>query len=185
MNEIPRERIEKAAQGDRTAFEEIYHGCIGYVFNTALRVTQSREAAQDVSQEVFVTLYAQLKNFRYESRLTTWLYRITVNKAINYMRAETKIKHKDVDANEIDSPCENAVYAQAEQEERSGLIDRLLGMLTPDQRVCIVLRNMENLSYADIAEVLHTNVNVVRSRLKRAREKLLSVRKEVLYGDMP
>lgn len=184
MKEIPFQIIDKAANGDRAAFEEIYHACAGYVFNTALRMTQSRESAQDVSQDVFVTLHAHLKDFRYQARLTTWIYRITVNKAINYMKAERKMKRADVDVADVQVPCENSVYTKAENDERSRIVDKLLGMLTPDQRACLVLRNIEGLSYADIAQALRTNINVVRSRLKRAREKLLSLRNEVMGHEM-
>jgi RNA polymerase sigma-70 factor (ECF subfamily) len=184
MKEIPFQIIDKAANGDRAAFEEIYHACAGYVFNTALRMTRSRESAQDVSQDVFVTLYDHLKDFRHESRLTTWIYRITVNKAINYMKAERKIKKADADAGDVEVVCENSIYAKADNDERSRIIDKLLGMLTTDQRACVVLRNIEGLSYADMARVLNININVVRSRLKRAREKLLSLRNEVMHHEM-
>jgi len=76
------------------------------------------------------------------------------------------------------------VAEKSEREHNEGVINRLLGVLTPEQRACIVLRSMEGLSYKEMADVLAIDVNAVRSRLKRAREKLLSVRKEVLENEL-
>ena len=184
MIEISEEIIKKAAEGDRPAFETIYHASAGYVFNVALRMTRNQEAAQEVSQEVFITLYYKLKDFRHQSRLMTWIYRITVNKAINYMKKDAKFKKTDVDVESLDVCRENEIRAKVEREYHERVIDKLLGMLTPDQRACIILRNIEGLSYADIAKVLHIKINAVRSRLKRAREKFLFFRKGVMTNEM-
>ncbi len=70
------------------------------------------------------------------------------------------------------------------QEDYQNIIDRLLNSLNPDQRMCIILRNIEGLSYEDIAQTLNTNINTVRTRLKRAREKLLSLKEEVMSHEI-
>jgi RNA polymerase sigma-70 factor (ECF subfamily) len=75
----------------------------------------------------------------------------------------------------------NEVHAQIDQEHQSKLVESLLAELNPDQRACVVLRDIQGLSYEEIAETLNININTVRSRLKRSREKLLSLRKKVDY----
>lgn len=180
MIEISQETIQQAARGNEAAFDTIYHATAGFVYNTALRVTRDRELAREISQEVYVTLFDKLKTFRHESRLTTWLYRVTVNKAINLMKSESRMRRADVDLDHAAAHVAPEAGAREEQEQRQRVIDRLLDLLTPEQRACVVLRNLEGLSYARIAGVLGVGVDVVRSRLRRAREKFLSARREVM-----
>jgi len=180
MTEISPQTIQQAARGNEAAFDTIYHTTAGFVYNTALRVTRNRELAREISQEVYVTLFNKLKTFRHESRLTTWLYRITINKAINLMKSESRMKRADAELDHVAAHVAPEAAAREEQEQRRRVIDRLLGLLTPEQRACVVLRNFEGLSYARIAEVLGIGVDVVRSRLRRARQRFLSARREVL-----
>lgn len=176
MQDIPRELIEKAALGDMEAFEVIYRVTSGFVYNVALRVTGGRESAQDVTQEVFIKVYKGLKGFRFGSSFKTWIYRITVNLAIN---AYNKGKRHESRTVEYDDAIENVPAAERTEGEidrtdNEELIKQVLGSLNPDQRACVVLRNMEGLSYEEIAKTLRVNINTVRTRLKRARERILS-----------
>lgn len=186
MQEIEQGLLTRAAQGDMQAFEELYKATSGFVYNVAYRVVENKEDAQEVAQEVYLTVYHKLKEFRFESSFKTWVYRITVNQAINMVKKESKTRDKTQTFDEaIDPPAvEGDIVAQVEKEHQEKIIEELLGALNPDQRACVILRNIEGLSYEEIAEALKLNINTVRTRLKRAREKMLALKRQVVYGQL-
>ncbi len=187
MLDIDDDVIRRAAQGDAGAFEAILKSYGDLVFNVSLRVVRHREDAEEVAQEVFLTIYRKLKDFQWRSSFKTWVYRVTINTAINYAKRVAGMKNRSVEYNEAVHAGESSpsdVQQSAEKEYAQGVVDRLLGELSEEQRACIVLRNMEGLKYEEIAGVLGIDINAVRSRLKRARVKLLSVRDEVMANEM-
>jgi len=175
MIEVPRDLIEQAASGDETAFEEIYKLTSDYVYTVAYRVTGNIEDAQEVTQDVFVSIYRNLWKFKFRSSMKTWIYRITVNKAINYYnRNKKKKKHETPDEAAMRyKGTQPDIYASMNREDGQKKISLMMKTLNPDQRACLMLRAVEGLSYEEIAETLKININTVRTRLKRGREKLL------------
>ena len=179
--------VKAAAGGDINAFEEIYRLTQGFVYSVAMRVTQNHAAADDVAQEVFIKLYSSLKGFQFASSFKTWVYRITVNTAINYYHKsgrEQKIK-SDRDLVMEHREREESPLRAGEQEDNKRLVDLLLAKLNPDQRACVVLREIEGLDYKEIAGALKVNINTVRSRLKRARETLSMYAKKEACNELP
>lgn len=187
MKNIPPELIAKAAGGDMAAFEEIYGRTSGFVYGIALRVLGNRSEAEDVTQEVFIRVYKNLKGFGFRSSLGTWLYRITMNATLNarkrYTRdADRKIEYNDETHGLAKGPPPGD---EASRLEREKVVAGLLETLSPEHRACIVLREIEGLSYEEMADALHININTVRSRLKRAREALVaSGRREVSSDEL-
>ena len=186
MEEIAKDILIRASQGDIQAFESIYKASSGFVYNVALRVVNNREDALEVAQDVFMIIYHKLKGFRFESSFKTWVYRITANCAINFSKKSFRAKTVPYeDAFACPPVGGGAVLNEAQtwmdQEHQSRLVENLLAELNCDQRACVVLRDIQGLSYEEIARALNININTVRSRLKRSREKLLSVRKQVDY----
>lgn len=177
MEDIPKETLVKASQGDMQAFEQVYKASSGFVYNVALRVVNNREDAMEVAQEVFMTLYYKLKNFRFESSFKTWVYRITANSAINFAKRSSRTKSVPFEETWGEGAVDNEARAKLEHEDQSQMIESMLAEFNPDQRACVVLRDIQGLSYEEIARALGININTVRTRLKRAREKLLSLRK--------
>jgi RNA polymerase sigma-70 factor (ECF subfamily) len=176
MQDISRDVLMAASGGDRDAFETIYRASSGFVYSIACRITGNVHSAQDVTQDVFLKVYKNLNRFRFRSSFKTWIYRITVNSALNSCRRISKRLSKEVEYNDAlnvtdsgDSPRETV-----ERGDNEELLKSMLSVLNPDQRACIVLRGIDGLSYREIAEVLDVNINTVRSRLKRAREILLA-----------
>jgi len=94
MREIPEDSIKRAQDGDIGAFEEIYRAASGYVYTIALRITDNREDAQEVAQDVFMNVYRKLRDFRFGASLKTWLYRITVNAAINLVKKNQGLRKR-------------------------------------------------------------------------------------------
>ena len=181
MEEIAKDILVKASQGDRRAFEEVYKANSSFVYNVAFRIVNNREDALEVAQEVFMTIYHKLKDFRFESSFKTWIYRITANTAINYAKKISRSKTVPFTEEFGEGAVFNEVETQIEQEHQGQVVEKLLGELNSDQRACVVLRDIQGLSYEEIARSLNININTVRSRLKRSREKLLSLRKQVDY----
>lgn len=181
MQDISKETITLAAVGDLAAFEEVYKHTSGFVYNVALRLLGEREDAQEISQDVFITIYKKLNTYRFESSLKTWIYRITFNLAVNRLKKRNKERQRMIPYEDaIGLPWEEENFKRNEdgifQADNEKLIDNLLGALNPDQRACIILRNLQGLSYQEIAEALKININTVRTRLKRARERLIALR---------
>lgn len=176
MEDIPVDIAIKASRGDIEAFEKIYKAASNYVYNIAFRITGNKEDAEEVTQDIFLKIYNNLKYFHYRSSIKTWIYRITVNTAINAFKRRSKVLDRTVDYYEdtIHKPTSEILKERIDREENEILVKRLLGALNPEQRACVVLRDIEGLSYTEIADTLKININTVRSRLKRAMEKLLS-----------
>ncbi|MFC1576204.1 RNA polymerase sigma factor [Candidatus Omnitrophota bacterium] len=175
MNAISQDLIDKASRGDIKAFEEIYKGTSGFVYNVALRVARSTTSADDITQDVFMKVYKNLSKFNYRSSLKTWIYRITVNTAINYQKAEAKHTDRRADYDTViqSAHAEERVRDNVTKGDEKERLSLFLETLTPEQRACIVLKEIEGLKYREIADALKINVNTVRSRLKRARRNLL------------
>jgi RNA polymerase sigma-70 factor (ECF subfamily) len=181
MEDISKDTLIRASQGDMKAFEEVYKASSSFVYNVAFRVVNNREDALEVAQEVFMIIYNKLKEFRFESSFKTWAYRITANYAINFAKKNSRAKTVPFEESFGEGAVQSEAQTHIDQEHQEGLVEKLLGELGPDQRACVVLRDIQGLSYEEIAQTLNININTVRSRLKRAREKLLSVRKQVNY----
>ena len=182
ITNISDETIKRAANGDEGAFEAIYRSCFSFVSNVSYRIVSKKDEAEDVCQEVFITIYRKIGTFRGESSLKTWVYRITINCALKYAQRKSKENKGMVELND-NFPAESQtkdVRHKMDEQKNEQIVRDLLNKLSPDQKICIVLRSMEGLRYHEIAETLNIPINTVRSRIKRARETMMALRKEVL-----
>jgi RNA polymerase sigma-70 factor (ECF subfamily) len=186
MQDISDDILVRASRGDTEAFKIIYDAASGFVYNVVYRVVGHKEDAEEVTQEVFLTVYHKLKDFRFQSSFKTWVYRVAVNSAINYAKKVSKERNRTVEYDEQLNAVGVPEEARAEMDRGvyRRTVDELLSKLNPEQRACVVLRNIEGLSYQEIAEALKININTVRSRLKRGRESLLALRKEVVSHEL-
>src|SRR5580704_16965451 len=111
MEDISKDTLIKASQGDIQAFEEVYKASSSFVYNVAYRVVNNREDALEVPQEVFMIIYHKLKTFRFETSFKTWAYRITANYAINFAKKASRAKTVAFDENF----GEGAVFSDAQE----------------------------------------------------------------------
>ncbi len=166
--------------GEDCSFEDIYRGHSGMVYRLALRMLSRVEDAEEVTQQVFLAVHRSLKTFEGKASLKTWIYRIAVNCSLNLLK---KRKNRfEVPWMEGFDPADTKSVTEqkiAAEEGQSKVAD-LLECLNEDQKVCILLRAQEGLTYEEIADVLHINVNTVRSRLSRARMTLIAQKKGLL-----
>lgn len=175
--------ITRLQAGERFAFEELVNKYQGSVYSLALRLTNDREDARDVTQETFLKVYNNIGRFRGDAHLRTWIYRITVNQVANqqrWWRRRRREKTISIDANNQDDmglsqslPCPGQTpEQQALAAEQRRMIVAAVGKLKFDFRVAVILRDIEGLSYEEIAETLEVSVGTVKSRIARGREDL-------------
>ncbi|MFH1857876.1 MAG: RNA polymerase sigma factor [Candidatus Omnitrophota bacterium] len=185
MHSISNDLLIRASEGNIEAFEEIYKAASGFVYSTALRITKSTSDAEEITQDVFLKVYRNLKSFGFRSSFKTWLYRVTVNTALNtYKKISQELSRRvDDDIERKEDPSSEGAREAVEQKDAEKKLASLLEVLSPEQRACILLREIEGLSYWEIAGALGININTVRSRLKRARETLLAHPKSEVMQD--
>lgn len=186
MQEIEKELIVRAGEGDMRAFHEIYQKAAGFVYSLAYRVVGRKHDAEEVTQDVFLKLHRNLRNFKFESAFKTWLYRVAVNTALNHKKMKNRIERREIDQGDEEVGVTHAdAPKNLEAGEAEEKLMALLNKLNPEHRACIVLREIEGLDYQAIAQSLGININTVRSRLKRARETLMALgKKEVTSHGM-
>lgn len=177
------ELIECVVNGNTEAFEQIVKNNERFVYSVAFFTTKNSDDAWDVSQEVFLKVYNSVGSFRGDSKFSTWLYRLTKNTACDYARKH--YKHRELPISEIsndddndrpfDFPDEN-INSNPEQSllrgENIRLVRKALSLMDEQQRNILILREIKEKSYDEIAEILELNIGTVKSKLNRARAAL-------------
>lgn len=163
-----REVISACQRGDRDAFRALFETYQDRVYSIALRYTGDRAAALDIAQDVFVKLLKNIGDFRGESGFETWLYRMVVNRCLDDKRSSRRWIAL-VEGFFAPAP-ESSALDDLLQSEVQARVQKAVAMLPPDQRVVVVLRYTEGLSYAEIAEIAGCSEGTVASRLNRAHK---------------
>ncbi len=188
--EIDQALVERVQQGDKKAFDILVLKYQHRIIKLVARFVRNSDEVQDVAQEAFIKAYRALKNFRGDSAFYTWLYRIAINTAKNYLvsagRRATESAIDAQDAEQYDSGDWLREYATPEKELLAAEIKRVIyksiNDLPSDLKEAITLREMEGLSYEEIAEVMDCPIGTVRSRIFRAREAIDNQLKPLLDG---
>ena len=178
MNEL--ELIQRLREGDELAFKTLVESCQDMVFNTALGIVQNASDAEDVAQEVFIQVYRSIDQFKGDSRLTTWIYRITTTKSLDHIRSRKRKKRFAFvtslfgpDNQLLHDPVEfNHPGVSLDNKEDAVALFRLIGQLPENQKTAFILYKTEELSYQEIAQVMGVSVSAVESLLFRARQNL-------------
>ena len=178
--------IGAALAGDRAAFEGLVHRYQDRLYAAMVQVVGSPEEAEDVVQDAFVRAFLKLNTFQNNSQFFTWLYRIAFNSALSRIRRRkgtTSLDHvRDAAGEEpidqFDGPDERMM-----RHERVTMVQLALQRLSEDHRAILVLREMEEHAYEDIAVILDISIGTVRSRLNRARTQLKIVLEEMERAD--
>ena len=176
--------IKKVLDGDSNAFEELVLSNQKNVYNLALKMTKNEDDAQDISQEAFIKAYNQLEAFRGDSKFSVWLYRLTYNLCIDFLRKKPKAQvislsaqqEESGDSFEIEIPDvrelpDDSVFRKELRTEIAQSIDEL----SDGHREVIVMREINDMSYTEIAETLGISEGTVKSRLARARLNLANI----------
>jgi RNA polymerase sigma-70 factor (ECF subfamily) len=178
--------IVEAVEGNSAAFGQLVTRYQDRLYNTLVHVVGSTDAAYDVVQDAFVQAYVKLETFERASAFYTWLYRIAFNLAISRRRREKPTLSvelaRDASGHE---PIDRgpAPDARLEQEERAGQVQRALAALSDEHRAILILREVDECGYEQIAEILDLPIGTIRSRLHRARLQLRDQLKGVFQED--
>ena len=178
MNE--RELITLLKKKDREAFKIIVETWQNMVYNTALGILQNAEDAEDTAQEVFIKVYESIASFKEESKFSTWLYRITVSKAMDYIRKKKRKKrfafiqslYGKNDGVLIDPPDFFHPGVKIENKENATALFKAIEKLSSNQKTAFVLNKMEGLSYLEIGEIMNLSDSAIDALLQRAKKNL-------------
>jgi RNA polymerase sigma-70 factor, ECF subfamily len=173
--------VQRAQHGDQAALCEIISRYERKTYNLAYRLMGNHADASDAAQEALVRIYTRLQYFRGDSAFSTWLFRVATNTCLDELRRRGRLRHASLDTPlptdegclprqttaEADSPIE-----RAEQREVQAAVRRAIHRLPEDYRAVVVLRDLHDYSYHEIAVLLGTSLGTVKSRLHRARQAL-------------
>ena len=184
--EVEREIVQRVIGGDKNAFEGLVLENQKNVYNLALKMTRNEEDALDLSQEAFVKAYQQIRNFRGDSKFSVWLYRLTYNLCIDFLRRKPKtdalslnVEDESGELTPIEIPdLRNLPEDSTIRSEMRSNIEESINELPLKHREAIVMREIAGMSYEEIAKTLRINVGTVKSRLARSRLKLIEILKE-------
>lgn len=175
------ELIVQLQQGDETAFTKLVDEYQDMVYNTALGIIQNEDDADDITQEVFIQVYRSVSSFKGDSKFSTWLYRITVGKALDHEKKKKRKKRFGFMQSLFsgDSGEEQAFAVefehpgvQMEKKERASELFNALKQLPENQRIAFTLHKLEGQSYREIAAIMNTTLYAVESLMGRAKTNL-------------
>jgi RNA polymerase sigma-70 factor (ECF subfamily) len=175
QDRMDQELVRQALDGDGKAFEKLVEKYKKRVYYLAYRMTRDHDSADELAQESFVKAYQALSSFKPGYNFYTWVYRICVNLAINFLKREKHTVSAD-QLREMDLlPERRQEMDQLERmitTEQAGIVKKALASLPPEQRSAFILKTYDNMSYEQMAEVMECSIGTVMSRLFRARQKL-------------
>lgn len=169
--------VRRCQEGDHQAYRELVERYEGRIYNLACSIVGDREAARDAAQTAFIRAYQALPGFRADAGFYTWLYRIAVNVCLNAAQKEQRRR----DTTSLDDLQESGRFfsehlwerrtphSDFERMQLQDTIQEILGHLSPDHRLVIVLKDIQGFSQEEISETLNCSIGTVKSRLSRAR----------------
>ncbi len=181
MNHEETEMISRCQQGDREALKEIFDKYHKKVYRIAYGVVRHREEALDIVQEVFIKLFRSIKNFKGKSHFYTYLYRMVMNTAIDHARKTGKHFISSLDEEGSFEPSDELekgperILLQKELEER---VKWAMDKLPAEQRATLIFRDVEGLSYQEMAEAMGCSIGTVMSRLHYGRKRIQELLKD-------
>ena len=173
--------IVRLQEGDQNAFRTLLSQYTERVYNSALGLLQHAQDAEDITQEVFTEVFESIHEFRKQAKLSTWIYRITVTKSLEHIRRRKRVKRSAIilglfgKEDQINVSSNEPFYhpgVSLENKEMSAVLFNAIQRLPQNQRTAFTLHKLENLSYAELAEVMNLSVSSVESLLFRAKQKL-------------
>lgn len=175
--------VTALAGGSEDAYEVLIQRYQQPVFSLVCRLMNDPGDAPDVVQEVFLKVFRSIGSFRGNSSLKTWIYRIAVNEAYNHRRWFCRHQRQEVALGSDDGPLTfegmtdpgRSPFEQAADQETRALVEQALDKVNPKFRAAVVLRDIEDLNYEDIATVLDVSLGTVKSRIMRGREALRKI----------
>ncbi|RYD57073.1 MAG: RNA polymerase sigma factor [Sphingobacteriales bacterium] len=177
---LPEQLLQHIAAGDQAAFRQFYELFKGRVYNTSLSYLQDQSEAEEVTQDVFVEVYHNAKNFQARSSASTWIYRITINKSLDRLRHKNRKKRfafisslfNQQGSLQHDAPDFIHPGVLIEQRENAVFLFKAMKELPENQHTAFLLKHIEGLSQKEIAQIMNITEKAVESLLSRAKYNL-------------
>ncbi|MBS3819524.1 sigma-70 family RNA polymerase sigma factor [bacterium] len=167
--------VQQSQQGDEEAFGALVKKYKRKVFHLAYSLVRNQETADDLAQEVFIKVFFALPGFKFQSRFSTWLYRIAVNQIKDHLRKEKKFLQVPFEESTAHSLHDTQIQGREDKralEKQSELLHKAIQLLSPKYQIILSLRDIQGLSYEEISRILNISQGTVDSRLHRARKLL-------------
>jgi RNA polymerase sigma-70 factor (ECF subfamily) len=182
--------IKQLNEGNAKAFEAFVLEYQGLVYNTCYSFLNHREDAEDVAQDVFIYAFKSINSFRGEASLSTWLYKLSMNKSFDFIRARKRQKRgsgllssmDNEEMSRLNVSDTNQPHTQLEDGEKRQILHAAIDKLPDRQKRAIILSRFEGLSQEQVAEVMETSVSSVESLLVRGKKKLRELLLDYFYG---
>ncbi len=179
-NAREREWIRLCQEGSREAFNFLFNRYYRDVYSMAFRMVNKPEVAEEITQEVFLSIYRDINKFQFQSAFTTWVYRIVHRRTVDYFRKNKQYSQKIFSIfqrNEEDQEFEvedrqPGPLDQTHEKEKEAIVEKAIQSLNEKQREIIILRYVHQLSYEEIAEIMRCRLGTVKSGLNRAHKSL-------------
>ncbi len=194
MDDTEKKLIELSVGGDIEAFETLIQSHQKKVYNIALRMTKNPDDAQELSQDAFVRAFTSISKFRGDSKFSTWMYRITVNVCTDFLRKRNKTISLSIEQGAAVGEDERPLQIEedgpgpselSEKKQLKELVRDAMDSLSDEHREVLVLRDLMDMPYKDIANTLNVNEGTIKSRINRARESLKKIitQRQELFQD--
>lgn len=172
--------IERSKGGDVAAFEELVFIYQKQIYNLSYRMMGNEQDACDMTQEAFLKAFKSIRRFNNKSTFGTWVYRIATNACIDELRKRKRVRlypvvHNDSpgeDGSQLIVDTDDLPQEKLERRETKMLVQRAISGLANEHRIIIILRDIQEKSYKEIADILNLNIGTVKSRISRARQSL-------------
>jgi len=173
--------IHRLKEGDQNAYQKLVSQFSDRVYNTVFSLLRNQEDAEDITQEVFTEVFQSIHRFREQSKLSTWIYRITVTKSLELLRSRRREKRSGIilslfgKEHQINVSSNEPFYhpgVSLENKEMAAVLFNAIQRLPLHQRTAFILNKLENLSYAELAEIMGVSMSSVESLLFRAKKNL-------------
>ena len=175
------ELIVQLQQGDEQAFTKLVDEWQDMVYNTALGIVQNADDADDITQEVFIEVYQSISSFKGDAKFSTWLYRITVSKALDHEKKKKRKKRfgfvqslfgGEEDAEQVHAVDFEHPGVELEKKENAAALFNALKQIPENQRIAFTLHKLEGQTYQEVAEIMNTTLYAVESLMGRAKANL-------------
>lgn len=179
--------IQSLKRGDASAFRQLVNGHQRLVYNTALGFLRNREEAEDIAQEVFVEVWTRIQSFKGESKLSTWLYRITVNKCLDHHRKQNRQKrqgiHVDLEGDKVLQVSDFRHPGIAlEDQELAATLMAAIDQLPENQKIAFTLHKVSDLNHQEIGDVMGISHSAIESLIHRAKQNLRKLLAEYYHN---
>jgi RNA polymerase sigma-70 factor (ECF subfamily) len=172
--------IARLVDGDKDAFASLFESYKDKVYNTSLGLLRNTKDAEDITQEVFVEIFLSIQHFKGKSKLSTWIYRITISKALDHIRRNKRRKRFAFitslfgEKGELVTDPPDFIHpgVTAENQELSAILFNAISKLPQSQKIAFTLSKIEGLSYEETADVMNISVSAVESLMFRAKQNL-------------